>query len=56
MMQRVEQAKQAADALSIGVVVGTVFQWLPAVASVMSIIWMAIRIWESKTVQRWVRK
>lgn len=40
------------DTLSVGVVVGTLAQVLPAVAAVFTIIWTAIRIYETKTVQR----
>jgi len=47
-----EATKHAVDALSVGVVVGTVFSWLPAIAALLSIIWTAIRIFETKTVQR----
>ncbi len=45
-----------ADAASVGIVVATIAQWLPAIAALMSIIWTAIRIYETKTVQKWVKK
>lgn len=44
--------KTGADALAIATTVGTVFQWLPAIASLFSIVWMCIRIYETRTVQR----
>lgn len=47
-----ETVKLAGDALSVSVVVGTIVQILPAIAAVLTIIWTAIRIYETRTVQR----
>jgi len=41
------------DWTSVGVAAGALVKVLPAIAAVLSIVWMAIRIWESKTVQSW---
>lgn len=46
-----DHLKQLGDGISLGLVVATITQWLPAVAAVFSIIWTAIRIYETKTVQ-----
>ncbi len=46
-------AKYVADGLSVGVLVGTLANILPSIAAGMTIIWTAIRIWETDTVQRW---
>jgi hypothetical protein len=46
-----EQVKQVGDAISILTVVGTLAELLPAVAAVLTIVWTAIRIWETNTVQ-----
>jgi hypothetical protein len=46
--------KVAADGLSIGTVVATLFGWLPQIAALASLVWTAIRIYETKTVQRWL--
>lgn len=54
MNEHFEAVAKTVDALSVGVLIGTIFQWLPAVASLLTIIWTAIRIYESKTVQRWL--
>jgi len=51
-----EPSKQAVDALSIVTVLGALAEWLPAIAALFSIIWTAIRIWETKTVTGWVEK
>jgi hypothetical protein len=51
-MQHHETVKQVGDALSLGVVVGTIAAWLPAIAAFFSIIWTLIRIYETKTFQK----
>lgn len=48
-----EGLKYATDGFSLGVLLGTLANALPAIAALMTIIWTAIRIWETKTVQRW---
>lgn len=44
--------KPAGDILSIGVVLATLASWLPSIAALFTIIWTAIRIYETQTVQR----
>ncbi len=51
-----DTAKTAGDALSFVVVGATILKWLPAVAAVFSIIWTVIRIYETETVQKLIRK
>jgi len=51
-----EQVKQAADVLSVSTAVATVAGWLPAIAALFTIIWTGIRIWESPTMQSWVKR
>jgi FtsH-binding integral membrane protein len=51
-LQADEHAKQLGDALSIITVVGTLTELIPAIAAILTIIWTAIRIWETDTVQR----
>ena len=46
-----ETMKPAGDILSIGVVLATLASWLPAIAALFTIIWTAIRIYETQTVQ-----
>lgn len=46
-----ETARQIGDAVSVGVVVATIVDLLPVVAALLSIVWTAIRIWETRTVQ-----
>ncbi|MEK9917986.1 MAG: hypothetical protein VW496_01210 [Pelagibacteraceae bacterium] len=49
---REEAMKAAGDVFSISVIVGTLANWLPSIAAIISIIWGAIRIYETDTVQR----
>lgn len=56
MQHMTEQSKHAIDAVSIVGVVATLAGWLPALAALASLIWSLIRIWETKTVQKCVRK
>lgn len=51
-----ESAKHAIDFLSAAVAIGTVAAWLPPLAALLTIIWTAIRIWETETVQKFVRR
>ncbi|MBB6191207.1 hypothetical protein FHS51_001429 [Sphingobium wenxiniae] len=51
-MNLTEGLKHAADGLSIGVMIGTLANVLPALAALMTIIWTAIRIWETDTAKR----
>jgi hypothetical protein len=51
-----EQLKHLGDALSIGTVLGTIAGYLPAIAALVTIIWTGIRIWETRTVQQWLKR
>lgn len=41
------------DVIAAGGIVGTLFGYLPAIASVLSIIWFGIQIYESRTFTHW---
>jgi hypothetical protein len=56
MISGSDAVKHTVDAVSLFTVVGTLMQWLPAVAALASIIWTCIRIYETKTVQKLLRK
>jgi hypothetical protein len=51
-----ESTKHAVDLLSVATVLGTLVDFLPAVAAGLSIIWSVIRIWETSTVQKFLKK
>ena len=48
-----EGTKHAVDAISVFTVVGTLVEFLPAVAAIFTIVWTGIRIWETDTVKSW---
>ncbi len=48
--------KHVLDALSIATVLGTLADMLPSIAALFTIIWTAIRIWETETVQSIVNR
>lgn len=43
------------DGGAAAAIVATIAGYLPAIAALAAIIWYAVQIWESKTVQKWVR-
>jgi hypothetical protein len=51
MSESHETTKHVVDALSILTVVGTLVEMLPSIAAIFTIVWTAIRIWETETVQ-----
>jgi hypothetical protein len=51
-----EGTKHVLDGLSLITVLGTLMDWLPAVAALLSIVWTLLRIYESKTIQKWLGK
>lgn len=50
-----DSIKHAVDTVSIATVLGTLTHMLPSIAALFSIIWSAIRIYETKTVQDWLK-
>ena len=48
----VESTKTLVDAVSVVTVVGTIGEMLPPLAALFTLVWTAIRIYETKTVQR----
>ena len=51
-----EQSKLIVDLSSIMVVGATIVEWLPAVAALFSIVWTCVRLYETKTVQKWLKR
>ena len=51
-----EGIKHVTDALSVMTVIGTLAEILPAVAALFTIVWTAFRIYETPTVQGWLKK
>lgn len=46
----------AADATAVGVVVGTLIKVLPPISAFISVVYVCIKIYETKTVQKVVAK
>ena len=51
-----EHTKHLIDGISVATVMGTLMSWLPAIAALFTIIWTIIRIYETKTVQGWLKR
>lgn len=47
--------KAVGDTTSLTIILATLIELLPAAAALISIIWGCIRIYETKTVQRWLK-
>jgi hypothetical protein len=47
-----EHTKHIVDGLSVATVLGALTAWLPPIAALFTIIWTAIRIWETKTCRK----
>lgn len=51
-----ESTKTLVDTASVATVVGTLAGILPAIAAIFTIVWTAIRIYESRTVQDFLKR
>lgn len=51
-----DAAKYALDGLSVATLLGAIAQLLPHLATLLTVIWMTIRIYETPTFQRWLGK
>jgi hypothetical protein len=51
-----DQLKNIGDATSLTVVAGTLMSFLPPLAALLTVIWTCIRIYETETIQRLIRK
>jgi len=51
-----ESTKTLIDGLSVVTVVGTIGEMLPPMAALFTLVWTAIRIYETQTVQRLLGK
>ena len=47
-----EESKNAIDVVAASTGIASLFTWLPPMASLLTIVWMALRIYESDTVQK----
>lgn len=56
MHMATEGTKQVVDAVSVFTVVGALGEMLPPMAALFTLVWTAIRIYETETVQRMLGK
>lgn len=42
------------DVLSVSTVLATLSAWLPPMAALVSLVWGCIRVYETRTVQKWL--
>lgn len=56
MFENVEHVKHGVDVLNLWLVVAACMDAVPHITAFLSLIWIALRIYETKTVQRWVRR
>jgi len=54
--QDLDTTKMFMDGVSVITVIGALAEILPSVATLLTIIWFAIRIWETDTVRGWFNK
>jgi len=52
----IEETKEVIDVAAASTAVLTIGAWLPPIASVFTIIWLGLRIYESDTVQQLLGK
>lgn len=51
-----EHDKYAIDAIAAGLTGGAIMDWLPELTALVTLIWVLIRVWETKTVRCLFRK
>lgn len=54
--EQVEASKQVLDGLSVMTAIGALVNMLPSIAALFTIVWTALRIYESSTVQGWLAR
>jgi FtsH-binding integral membrane protein len=48
--------KQTLDVVAVGTTVGTLGEMLPPIAALFTIVWTALRIYETQTIQRMLKR
>lgn len=52
----IEQHKHLIDALAVSSLIGTMFGYLPDATAALTFVWVAVRLFETDTVQGWFRR
>lgn len=50
-----DHIKHLLDGLSVATAIAAMAAWLPPLAALASLVWSGIRIYESRTVQGWLK-
>ena len=56
MPMETESIKPIVDAVAVTTTASALFGWLPPIAALLTLVWTAIRIYETETVQKFVDK
>ena len=56
LKENIQEVKTVGDITSVSILLGTLVDLLPSVAALLTIIWTAIRIYETDTVQNWLKR
>jgi hypothetical protein len=56
MTEHHDTAKAIADGAAVLTTIGVMSAWLPPMASLFTIIYLGLRIWESDTVRGWTNR
>jgi|TARA_R110000824_G_C15023040_1_gene658603 hypothetical protein len=56
MSVETEAIKPLVDAIAVTATASTLFGWLPPIVAILTLLWTAIRIYETETVQKFVEK
>jgi len=48
-----DELKTGLDVAAVAGGIGSWFALIPDIAALLSIVWLALRIWETETVKRW---
>jgi hypothetical protein len=52
----IEETKEVVDVVAASTAILTIGAWLPPIASLFTIVWLGLRIYESDTVQKLINK
>lgn len=52
----IEKVKMFIDGLSLAAALASLAAWLPPLAALASLVWTCIRIYETKTFQKWWKR
>jgi hypothetical protein len=55
-LQSMEETKDVIDVVAASTGIMALMSWLPPIASLFTIVWLGIRIYESDTVQKLINK